>query len=204
MAFAEFTFEDVENKLDLKMRDRQLFPEVVSRTPPDWLLDWWSLTSPTSFLNEKSRGEMFVYPTLQAVREQSQNRVMVFSGERFDVDASLDLVGDWDFMISSGSDIQDTIAPLAPVVQAKRQEIEAGVPQCIAQMYATRLFYEREGRTDFPPYGCVTNGEAWYFLKLEKRLTLLDSKRFYHADPGKLLGVWHRIISEALAVVTPS
>ncbi|MBN3948244.1 MAG: hypothetical protein HWQ38_18060 [Nostoc sp. NMS7] len=60
------------------------------------------------------------------------------------------------------------------IVEAKKNDIEAGLGQCIAQMVATDLFNRSSGQADIPVYGCVTTGEVWQFLQLSQKVALLD------------------------------
>ncbi|GCL35647.1 MAG: hypothetical protein ACKO9I_12000 [Sphaerospermopsis kisseleviana] len=50
-------------------------------------------------------------------------------------------------------------APVILVVEAKNENIKGGLGQCIAEMYAAKLFNEREENEITEIYGVVTTGE---------------------------------------------
>ena len=80
-------------------------------------------------------------------------------------------------------------ATLGTIVEAKKNDIEAGPGQCIAQMVAAQLFNERAGRPGVV-YGCVTTGEDWQFLRLDGRTVLIDTTRRYINDVGSILAAF--------------
>lgn len=56
------------------------------------------------------------------------------------------------------------------VVEAKKQDIDLGIPQCAVQMYASKKFNENK-KTPVPYiYGCVTTGREWKFMRLNSLL----------------------------------
>jgi hypothetical protein len=83
------------------------------------------------------------------------------------------------------------------VVEAKKNDIEVGLGQCIAQMVAARKFNEAAGRAQFPVYGCVTTGETWQFLRLMDRAALLNRDRYYLDNVTGILGVLVAIYKNA-------
>lgn len=68
--------------------------------------------------------------TLRALKEQS--------GAEFSVGAAQGLCGFCDFLVSRSPTM--LTAPVLAVVEAKREDLTAGVAQCIAEMYAAALF----------------------------------------------------------------
>lgn len=79
------------------------------------------------------------------------------------------------------------------VVEAKKNDIELGLGQCIAQMVAAKIFNLRRENDFKEIFGCVTTGETWQFLKLEETLAIVDINRFFISDVGKILGVFKSI-----------
>ncbi len=88
--------------------------------------------------------------------------------------------------------------PVMTVVEAKKNDVEAGLGQCIAQMVAARRFNEEAGRKMAPVYGCVTTGETWQFLKLTGSSALLDRLRYYLDNVSGILGVLRAIFEDAV------
>jgi hypothetical protein len=164
---------------------------------PAWLLE--TLARGTqgiqlSLISEKSRSEFIVAPILLASRELSGNRVSIYSGQRLDVDAEQGLVGECDFILSASEPVLPLQAPIATVVEAKKNDIEGGLGQCIAQMVAAHRFNRASGREDAPIFGCVTTGEAWQFARLAGQEALLEPQRFYIDNVDGILGAFQAII----------
>ena len=102
-----------------------------------------------------------------------------------------------DFLISTKLQAPFLESPIIAVVEAKQDKdlIEAA-PQCIAEMFAARLFNEKH-HTPIPVvFGAVTNGYEWIFMKLEKQEVIIDTKRYNITDLEDLLGIWQTIIAE--------
>ena len=60
------------------------------------------------------------------------------------VDAGRGLQGECDFILALTEPVPRLRAPLVTVVEAKKNDIEAGLGQCVAQMVAARDYNERE------------------------------------------------------------
>jgi hypothetical protein len=88
-------------------------------------------------------------------------------------------------------------APIAAVVEAKKNDVEAGLGQCIAQMVAAKEFNEIEQRGGTPLFGCVTTGESWQFLRLAGHAVELDHRRFYLDNVAGILAALMAIVAEA-------
>jgi hypothetical protein len=82
------------------------------------------------------------------------------------------------------------------LVEAKKNDIEGGLGQCIAQMVAARLFNQAAGEGARPVYGCVTTGEAWQFLRLADGTALIDQRRYYIDRVEEILAVIQAIVAE--------
>ena len=89
-----------------------------------------------ALVSEKARNEFIVVPVLLTCRELTQNCFYIYSGIRFDIDAERGLKGECDFILSRTPPLPIVTAPVAVLVEAKRQDIEEGLGQCAAQMIA--------------------------------------------------------------------
>ena len=78
-----------------------------------------------------------------------------------------------------GRDLITFKAPVVAVVEAKKEDLIAGLGQCAAEMVAIRLFNEREQSATPAVYGCVTSGTNWRFLKLEGSTLSIDRPEYY-------------------------
>ncbi len=75
------------------------------------------------------------------------------------------------------------------IVEAKRENINLGLGQCVAEMYAAKLFNEREGNQISPIYGVVTTGEIWKFLRLENQVIEIDLSEYFLNEVNKIMGI---------------
>ena len=87
-------------------------------------------------------------------------------------------------------------APVVTIVEAKKENINAGLGQCVAEMIAARMFNEREGNNIQTIYGTVTTGTNWKFLKLINQVVEIDLTDYYINNIGKILGILSSIVME--------
>ncbi len=121
-----------------------------------------ALTIPLT--TEKSKSEHIVVPVLKQLLRFNLDKISYFSGFEFNVDASQDLAGYCDFILSAQARQLEIIAPIFCLVEAKNAEIERGLAQCASEMYAAQIFNERAGKPLKAMFGCVTNAFSWCFL----------------------------------------
>ena len=138
---------------------------------------------------EKARSELIIANILLEVRKILNNQISLFSGVIFDVDKEKGLTGFCDFIISQSSEQFYLSAPVITVVEAKNENIVGGLGQCIAEMYASNLFNEKEGLRLPSVFGAVTTGNAWKFIKLEDNKVYIDMKDYYIDNIKKIIGI---------------
>jgi hypothetical protein len=199
MSYSEFTLEIVERQFGVRTQEADLFPTSTCAPAPAWLPGWLARGTRLALISEKARSEFIVVPILLAARELSGDKFAIYSGQRLDVDPDKGLVGECDFILAVGPALPPLHAPVMTVVEAKKNDIEVGLGQCIAQMIAARTFNERAGRAMSPVYGCVTTGETWQFLRLVDQAALLNRDRYYLDNVSKILGVLQAICQVALS-----
>jgi hypothetical protein len=200
MPYTDFNVGDIEEKFRIEVLPGTVFPLLESIPVPGWLNDLLGRSSQLRLVSEKARNEFIVAPILLAVRELSGNVVGIFSGERFDVDMAAGLYGECDFLLTLSPATPIIRAPVIIVVEAKRQDIEAGLGQCAAQMIAARRFDVRQRRPLARVYGCVTTGEDWQFLRLDDSTIVYDTNRLYRNDVGRILAAFMHVVRENAAV----
>ena len=194
MSYADFTLDSVERALGLSIRPGDLFPDLEPMDVPAWVVE--SLErgrKRAALVSEKARSEFMVVPILLAVGESISEDLTIFSGQRLDVDSSLGLLGECDFILALTPSVPRLKAPLVTILEAKKGDIEAGLGQCIAQAVAARIFNERAGEADRPVFGCVTSGNDWQFFRLDGSDVILDRKLWYLDQVGGILAVFRAI-----------
>jgi hypothetical protein len=192
MAYSEFTFQDLRDKLSLHLvQDASLFA-AVEAVPVSAYLEATLQENVALALNintEKARSEMIIAPMLIEVRKLLNRQVSLFSGVEFNVDASLGLTGVCDYIISKSTNQLYVSAPAVIIVEAKNENIKADLPQCIAAMYAARLYNEREHNDVDHILGVVTTGSNWKFLILAETRVLIDYDEYLIDQAGKILAI---------------
>ncbi|MGH9838542.1 MAG: hypothetical protein ACREEM_07150 [Blastocatellia bacterium] len=128
-----------------------------------------------------------------ALSDRNDNYLTIYSGDSLNVDEVRGLKGECDFILARDTGSFEVSYPILQIVEAKKNDIEVGIPQCAAQMLGAKIFNEQNGLNPDAVYGCVTTGDDWLFLKLEHEL-LIDTRKYYLGNLGELLGVFQDII----------
>ncbi len=157
--------------------------------------------SDEALASEKAKSESIVVPIIKELKRSNPNSFSFFSGYQFEVDADLGLNGFCDYILSANIKQFEVTAPILCLVEAKDGEIEKGFAQCGAEMYAAKLFNEKENANKDIIFGCVTNAFSWCFLKLENNTLYIDPNYvpLTFDEPHKVLAVLQWILDESLS-----
>jgi hypothetical protein len=101
---------------------------------------------------------MLICPILLEIKEITSS-ISLFSGNDFTVDASVGLSGVCDFLISLSNEQLFVEAPAVVVVEAKKEDLNGGLGQCVAEMIAAQRFNEQNNTSIPIIYGTVTTGD---------------------------------------------
>ena len=192
MSYSDFTLAKVKKDFDLiTVEKMDIYSNVAELECSTLLTEILRYNLPLALASnsEKARSEMIISPILVDLRRQLQERVNLFSGIEFDVDKDKGLNGVCDFIISESPEQLFVSAPVITLVEAKKENIMAGLGQCVAEMLAAQIFNEREGNNIPVVYGAVTSGTNWKFLKLEGKVIEIDLSEYYLKDVNKILGI---------------
>ena len=138
----------------------------------------------------KARSEYIIAPILAEVYRQTQDRANLFSGVEFDVDIERGLAGVCDFLFSLSPLTIEVEAPVVFVVEAKKENILRGIPQCFAELIAAQIFNAEEGRPVAALYGAVTTGEIWQFLRLHDSVAAIDQTEYHFSHVEQIVGIF--------------
>ncbi|HEY9798994.1 MAG TPA: hypothetical protein V6D25_01445 [Leptolyngbyaceae cyanobacterium] len=196
MAYSDFTLEKAAAVLGITTQEADLFPELVPLSIPAWLNETLNKRTQLSLISEKARSEFIIVPILLACRDISQDRLAIFSGQRLDIDPAQGLIGECDFILALAPSLPPLRSPIITVVEAKKNDVEAGLGQCIAQMVAADLFNRSSNQPEKPVYGCVTTGEVWQFLQLSQKIAFIDQQRYYLDNVGAILAIVQTIVQQ--------
>jgi hypothetical protein len=192
MPYSDFSLEKVKRTFQLTTSETvDLFADVPGLECSALLTEILRYNVPLALASnsEKARSEMIISPILIDLRKQLKDRINLFSGIEFDVDSERGLNGICDFIISNSPEILFVSAPVITLVEAKKENITAGLGQCVAEMLAARIFNERTGNEVSTIYGAVTTGSIWKFMKLEGSVINIDLTEYYLKDVNKILGI---------------
>jgi hypothetical protein len=192
MGYSDFSLLKVRDAFSLTLSEtRNLFVSVGGVQPSDLLkrlLDE-NLTLATAINSEKARSEFLIAPILSEVRRQLNYRISLFSGTEFNIDPAKGLSGFCDFILSASPEQYFISAPVVTVIEAKNENIIAGLGQCVATMIAAQIFNQRAGNDIEVIYGVVTSGTAWKFLSLQQNTVCIDPIEYHVNAVDKILGI---------------
>ena len=170
MAYSDFTLNELKKRFGLKVYEqRDLFGDLAPQALPATLEDLLRRYLPLALnLNtEKARSELIIAPFLTELKLLYAERISLFSGLEFNVDESVGLKGRCDFILAESPEQLVLTAPVCVLVEAKNENIIAGIAQCLAEMIAAQRFNLAAGLEPATVYGVVTTGMLWRFLQLE-------------------------------------
>ena len=199
MAYSDFTLKKVKADFSIEtVENESVFSNIVGLEISDYLAKTLKRNVPLALAinTEKARSELIIINILLEVKDRLKGRLSLFSGVDFNVDKEKGLAGFCDYIISH-SEVQlylDT--PVLTIVEAKNENIVSGLGQCIAEMYAARLYNEKDNH-DLPCiYGAVTTGDEWKFIKLVKNKAYIDSDLYYISDIEKIIGILAAMVEQ--------
>lgn len=177
MAYSDFTLRKVKQSFGLtSVEGGRFLPEIEPIAPSAILAGLLADTVPWAIAvgTEKAKSELIIAPALLEVKRLLNRQISVFSGTDFTVDIAAGLNGVCDFLISRSPEQFEIEAPAVMLVEAKRDNINNGLGQCIAEMVAAQRFNELNNNSIPIIYGSVTTGTAWRFMKLEGQIVTID------------------------------
>ena len=200
MAYSNFSLSAIR-KFGLTINEEtNLFADTPTVEPSELLVAILktNLSLALAINSAKARSEMIIAPILIEVRSRFDNQIGLFSGTDFNVDVEQGLTGVCDFLLSRSPEQFFISSPVVAIVEAKKEDINAGLGQCVAEMVAARLFNEREGSGIQTIYGAVTTGDRWRFLKLEEQIVYIDGiGEYLITQLNQILGILINVIRES-------
>ena len=193
-SYSHHTLDTLTEWFDIKNKRVALFDEVQPMTISVGLKNALATAEELPIRSEKARSEMIVVPILIELRSLNDKFFTIYSGDSLNVDDAKGLKGECDFILAKDTGSLNINVPIIQIVEAKKNDIEIGIPQCAAQMLGADLFNKKRGETIDKIYGCVTTGDDWQFLKLENNELLIDRRKYYLGNTGELMAVFQIII----------
>ncbi len=202
MSYSQFTsLEMIETNFGVTIADRiNLFANTPTAEPSDFIKQTLqeNLALALAINTEKARSELIVTPILVELRKQFNYQISLFSGKEFNVDVEKGLTGFCDFLISQSPEQLLIKAPVVALVEAKNDNIQAGLPQCMAEMIAAQTFNERRNNNISQVYGVVTTGTNWKFLQQHDTVIEVDLNDYFINNLSQILGILKYMIAHDL------
>ena len=193
-SYSSYSLDNIVDKFGIQNRRTRLFDSIDDIEVSEWLENSLKIAEELPIKSEKARSELIVVPILIELRNINDKFFTIYSGDSLNVDESKGLKGECDFILAKDTGSFNINVPIIQVVEAKKNDIEIGVPQCAAQMIGANLYNKQKGLELDKIYGCVTTGDDWQFMKLEHNEIQIDTKKYYLGNVSELLGAFQQII----------
>ncbi len=202
MAYNKFTIHQIRKQFEIEVLEAvSLFATIMPVEPGEALRTLLARYIPLAEAigTEKAKSEFIIAPILAELRELMHHQISLFSGLEFNIDETQGLNGRCDFIISRSPLQFSLTAPVLMMVEAKNDNINEGLGQCMAEMVAAQRFNQQEGNPAHVVYGCVTTGSVWRFLKLENKQIWIDDRQYFIEALEVVLGILVYITTKASA-----
>lgn len=198
MAYSDFTLAQVKTQFGLQTQEKSdLFTTATPLEPSPLLQELLAYQVPLALAmnTEKSRSELIIAPILVEIKRHFESQSSLFSGVDFTVDPSQGLVGICDFVLSASVEQLTLTAPVLTIVEAKRENLNGGLGQCIAEMVAAQIYNQKhsvstpDSKINSKIYGAVTTGNLWKFLALTDQVVQIDLTEYTIPQIDRILGI---------------
>ena len=195
MAYSDFTLKDLKTKFGITNRVLQLFSNTPSIPISEALQEDLQLARMLPIRSEKAKSELIIMPILIELMKRNKQFFTIYSGDSLIADKANGLSGECDFILAKQTGSFDINTPIITIVEAKKNDVETGIPQCAAQMLGARVYNREYGNQLKVIYGCVTTADDWIFLKLKGDTLFVDIEKYYLGKLEELLDVFQVIIN---------
>ncbi len=103
---------------------------------------------------------MLITPILSAIKSNNLGQISLFSGEPM-TDGEITRI--CDFIIAANPKAYLPEPPILVLIKAKKQDIYAGIPQCVAEMLVAQRINKKAGVKSDVIFGCVKRELSGFF-----------------------------------------
>jgi hypothetical protein len=192
MSYSQFTLETIQENFAITVQGKVgLFAQIPEISYSQFLAEMLEYNIPLALAigTEKIKSEAIILPILIELKKQLQDQISVFSGKEFNINSEQGLTGFCDFLISRSPSQLTIEAPVVVLVEAKNDNLNAGLGQCVAEMIAAKIFNQTKNNPIATIYGAVTTGSLWQFLQLIDDRVEVDLEEYFLKEVGKILGI---------------
>ena len=179
-SYSAYTLDDLTD-LGLSIAEESFLQDkkIGNVEPSAFLIEALERGKRRKLTSEKAKSEHIIAPILSELEEINNRSFATFSGCKLDVDKQLGLTGFCDFILSKEPKFPSLKAPIFCVVEAKNDNLDVGLAQCIAEMYASQIFNQKKEKPREVIYGATTFGFEWKFLQLIDKKVSIDEDIYY-------------------------
>ena len=203
MAYSDFTFDTVTKVCGLTVvESTNLFSQIPPVALPASLEAALTRQLPLASMltTEKARSELLIAPVIFELKYLYADRIAVFSGIDFSVEPAIGLNGRCDYILARNPQQLFLTAPVCLLVEAKKEDVIAGIPQCLAEMVAAQRFNRSNGTAEGPIFGGVSSGVFWRFMRLDDTTASVDDVEYHIRYPDQIFGI---LTAMALGQIPP-
>lgn len=194
MAYSEYTLDRLRQTFGVENRRTPILLDFKPLKASENLITALKEVEELPIRSEKAKSEWIVVPILKELRNRNDKFFTIYSGDVLNADEEKGLKGECDFILAKDIGTFDINYPIIQIVEAKKNDVELGVPQCAAQLIGAKVYNEKKGVKLPSIYGCVTTGNEWLFMQLEKECVKINTKLFYLNEIDNVLGVFQWIL----------
>lgn len=195
MAYSNFTLDRIREQLGVENQRTKILTDFEPVAPSDKLVKELQEVEELPIRSEKAKSEWIVVPILKELRNRNNKFFTIYSGDVLIADEEKGLKGECDFILAKDVGTFDINYPIIQIVEAKKNDVELGVPQCAAQLIGAKIYNEKKGVQLDKIYGCVTTGNEWLFMKFEDDCIKINTKVYYLIEIDNILGTFQWIIN---------
>ncbi len=194
MAYSDFTLNEIRERFKIENKRTPILDIFTPMEASETLKEALKEVEELPIRSEKAKSEWIVVPILKELRNKNDKFFTIYSGDTLIADEKVGLRGECDFILAKDTGTFDINFPIIQIVEAKKNDVELGVPQCAAQLIGANIYNQKKGVNLDIIYGCVTTGNEWLFMLLEKDCIKINTKLYYLNEIENVLGIFQTII----------
>lgn len=141
-------------------------------------------------LKRSEEGKKIIIDLIFVEALQEFPNLKVWKGEKLESETAR---GAADYLITRKMDYAE--APMLCVAEAKKDDFDQGLAQCLVGMQACQWMNQRIGKT-IEVFGIVTNGEGWKFYKLTLENQVYETELYAFWNLPEILGALQLIFEQ--------
>jgi hypothetical protein len=185
-SFSRFRYADAFKQLSIKHLNRwdlnvQLIP------PSDFLQTRLQRIEKVFDLRSCEESKKLVIDAFVEEGLLGFSSLKAWKGANLESDA---LCGEVDYLVAENKAYLE--APILCIIEAKKDDFEQGLAQCLVEMQACQWTNQQIGKL-IDIFGIVTNADAWRFYTLTAQGQVWETLAYGIHDQAEILGALHEI-----------